>query len=276
MREAIADLHIHTVYSDGTLTPAEVVARAVANGVELLSICDHNAVEGSLATEPLARAAGLRFVRGVEIDSMFAGQDAHILCYGADFQHPELMHRIRDARHRLDDMSDRLLERMLADYPQLDAEEYAAMVFDSRLGGWKLLQYLMRKGVTHSLREGFPFYDRYGVTYASAGFRPAEEIVAAIHDAGGRAVLAHPGVTFGETKDGLYPTLEVAHNLGIDGIECFYPKHSPAFTEFLAAFCRERNLDITAGSDCHGAFGTADVGETRTPARTIRLTLRNS
>ena len=123
-------------------------------------------------------------------------------------------------------------------------------------------------GLTRALKDALPYYDRYGVTYEGAGFRPAEDVMRAIHAAGGRAVLAHPGVTFGETT---FIALEAAREMGIDGVECCYPKHSPELTKRLLDFCAEHGLWTTAGSDCHGAFGSADVGETRTPEEALRL-----
>lgn len=253
-----ADLHVHSIYSDGTYSPEEIVREAVQNEVGLLAVCDHNVIEGSLKTEPLARAAGIRFVRGVEIDSMLLGEDTHILCYGADFSNGPLLSAIRHARARLDWMSDELLNRMLPDYPQLSAEAYAAFPMDSALGGWKLLQYLYRAGVTDSLRGGFRFYDDYDVTYASAGFQSAAEIIARIHEANGLAVLAHPGVTF--SAESMDRGLAAALECGIDGIECYYPKHAPELRDALLKFCAAHALQITAGSDCHGAFSTAQVG----------------
>lgn len=262
-----ADLHVHSTDSDGTYSPEEIVRRAAEREVGLLAVCDHNRIEGSLKTEPLARAAGLRFLRGVEIDSMLLGVDAHILCYGADFSNAPLLSAIRHARARLDWMSDELLNRMLPDYPQLSAEAYAAFPMDSALGGWKLLQYLYRAGITASLRGGFRFYDEYDVTYASAGFQSAAEIIALIHAANGCAVLAHPGVTF--CKEAISRGLDAALGCGIDGVECYYPKHAPALQQSLLAFCRAHGLSVTAGSDCHGAFGSAQIGETQTPLYSI-------
>ena len=256
----LADLHVHSIYSDGTLSPAEIVSRAVRNGVGLLAVCDHNVIEGSLKTAPLARKAGIAFLPGVEIDSMLLGLDTHILCYGADFTDENLLEYIRHARARLDWMSDELCARMCKDYPQLSVDEYNARAHDTALGGWKLLQYLTAKGVTESLRGGFRYYDDYGVTYASAGFRDAREVISAIHAAGGCAILAHPGVTFLNDPVLIEKGLDAALTLGIDGVECCYPKHSPELTERLLAFCREHNLSATAGSDCHGAFGSADPG----------------
>ena len=81
-----ADLHIHSTVSDGTLAPEAVVRACLESGVGALSITDHNAVEGTLAGAPLARAAGLAYVCGVEIDTLWEGRDVHVLCYGADFE----------------------------------------------------------------------------------------------------------------------------------------------------------------------------------------------
>ena len=267
-----ADMHIHSVFSDGTLTPERIVQIARENGVELISVCDHNEVRGTLEAVRLALAAGLRYVTGVEIDAIFEGVDIHILCYGADLDDPGLLARIRHARAALDGMEDALLARLLPDYPQLDAAECAAFPYDSSRGGWKMLQYLQAKGVTADLKSGIPFYERYGVTYAGAGFDPAREVVAAIHAAGGRAVLAHPGVTFpSDDLRALEAKVEAALDLGLDGVECHYPRHSPGVTRRCVEICRRRGAIITAGSDCHGAFNHNEIGQTHTPASALKL-----
>jgi len=138
MKDMIVDLHIHSTFSDGTLTPAQIVAGAVRLGAGCIAVCDHNVIEGSLEAAPLARAAGLKFIPGVEIDSILSGVDAHILCYGADFSDAPLRALIRHARARLDEMSDVLLGRMLPDYPSLDYGEYLSLSHDPAQGGWKL------------------------------------------------------------------------------------------------------------------------------------------
>lgn len=268
----LADLHIHSIYSDGTLTPAQIVRIARESGAELISVCDHNVVEGTLEAAKLAPAAGLKCITGVEIDAIFEGADIHILCYGANLADPALLSRIRHARVALDGMSDALLSRMLPDCPQLSAEEYAAFRHAPSLGGWKMLQYLNAKGATASLKAGIALYERYGVTYAAAGFDPAEDVISAIHAAGGRAVLAHPGVVF-PTDDlrTFEARVEAAMDLGLDGVECHYPAHSPGETRRLVEICRRRGAMITAGSDCHGAFNRREIGETRTPVSALAL-----
>ena len=267
-----ADMHIHSVYSDGTYTPEEIVRIARASGVELISVCDHNEVRGTLETLPLAQAAGLKCVNGVEIDAIFEGVDIHILCYGARLDDPELLTRIRHARAKLDGMSTELLARMKPNYPQLDAEEFDAWVHDTSRGGWKMLQYLQAKGVTANLMSAMPLYEHYGVTYAAAGFDAAETVIRAIHGAGGRAVLAHPGVVFPtENLRSFASRVEAVMDLGLDGIECHYPRHSAGVARCCMDICRRRGAMITAGSDCHGAFNHNEIGQTRTPADALIL-----
>ena len=267
-----ADMHIHSIHSDSSLTPAAIVQTARASGVELISVCDHNQVRGTLEVMRLARAAGLKCVSGVEIDAIFEGIDIHILCYGARLDDPELLARIRHAREKLDGMSTDLLERMKPDYPQLDAQEYDSFVHDTARGGWKMLQYLPSKGVTPDMKSALPMYERYGVTYAAAGFDAAQDVIRAIHSAGGRAVLAHPGVVFPtENLRGFSARVESAMDLGLDGIECYYPRHSAGITRCCVDICARRGAMITAGSDCHGAFNHNEIGQTRTPIETLVL-----
>lgn len=269
---AFADLHIHSLYSDGSYSPEEIVRIARASNVELISICDHNQVQGTLECAPIARAAGLKYIPGVEIDAIHKGIDVHILCYGADLADEGLLGRIHHARWALDEMSTELLRRMTKDHPQLSMEDYEAFHHDSKKGGWKMLQYLCARGVTPDLKSGFPLYERYNVTYADAGFDSAEAIIAAIHAAGGRAVLAHPGVVFPTGRLTQFEDcLRSALDLGLDGVECYYVRHSAGITRSCLDICRQRGLLITAGSDCHGAFNRNEIGQTRTPAEQLAL-----
>ena len=267
-----ADMHIHSIYSDGTLTPAEIVRRAQDNGVGLIAVCDHNAVQGAIEAEALAKAAGIGYVLGVEIDAIFENTDVHILCYGADFENPALADCIHRTRRLLDEMSTELLRRMMRDYPQLSMDEYAALAHDTRQGGWKMLQYMKIKGITPNLKAGFGFYDRYGVGYDSAGFDSIEAVVRAIHAGGGRAVLAHPGVSFStEYLPEFEARVERAIDAGLDGVECHYVRHPAGIVRSLTAICERRDLMITAGSDCHGAFSHNEIGQTKTPISKLRL-----
>lgn len=267
-----ADLHIHSQYSDGTLSPEEIVRAARHAGASMISVCDHNVIEGTARVAPLAAAAGLRYLHGAEIDTIWDGIDVHILCYGADIAHPALRSVLRHARERLDTMSVDLLQRMAADYPALSLSEYEQMAHDPRLGGWKLLQYLVRKGATAKLKDGFAFYARYGVTYASAGFQDIESVAQAIHASGGRAVLAHPQVTFAtDSIRALEARVLGAMEMGLDGIECHHPSQDGGVSRYLRALCDAHGWMITAGSDCHGDFNGRRIACNQIDAGKLRL-----
>ncbi len=267
-----ADLHIHSTHSDSSLTPAEIVREARKNGVGLIAVTDHELTVGSVETEPLAREAGLGFLRAAETECLAEGRFHHLLAYGADFTEPALRDLLQDNRRKLDEMSVELVRRMAPEYPQLSLEDFHAYERDARLGGWKGLEYLLRKGVTAAIREGIPLYKQYDVSYEAAGFPPMEETVAAIHQSGGYAVLAHPWATVPHPHEETF--LQNVHALvdrGLDGVECYYPLHAPEITQMLLALCRDRDLIVTAGSDCHGSFGRSRIGQMDVPIEALRL-----
>ena len=106
------DLHIHTVYSDSTVTPAEAVRLAADTGVTLMAVCDHNVLTGSVEAQAEAKKAGIVCLTGVEVDCLFLGSDTHVLAYGCDFENAEFVKSVKHARWALDNMSEELLEKL--------------------------------------------------------------------------------------------------------------------------------------------------------------------
>lgn len=265
------DLHVHTTFSDGTMTPRQMVERARRLGVELLAIADHEVLEGSRAAGPLCREAGIRLLPAVELSCLRGQEYYHLLGYGVDLDNPELMALARRNRALMDGISERLVERMSTDYPQLSVGDYADYRYDASRGGWKGLGYLLDRGVTGALKEGLGFYGLYGASYQEAGFPEMAEVAGVIHRAGGRAVLAHPGEVIEAHGDAFEEILTQLLGEGIDGLECYYPTHTPQIQDICLRLCRERELLITTGSDCHGAFGHTDVGQMRMRIEQLEL-----
>ncbi len=256
------DLHIHTHFSDGSLSPAEVVEMAAQAGVGLMAVADHEGFEGSRAAAPLCEKAGIRMISAAELESTHEGVQYHVLCYGADTDNQPLVSLAARSRGLLDRMSEALIEKIALEDDRVSVADYSSFERDLALGGWKALDYLMKRGLTGSPREGMRLYERYGVTYERAGFPSLDDLIGVIHRAGGRAVLAHPGHSLrGLSDEDIH--LKVAALLvhGFDGIECYYPLHSAGLTKRLTGLCDQGALMITAGSDCHGAFGVTRVGE---------------
>lgn len=256
------DLHLHSYYSDGTMSPKELVQTAVASQVGLMAITDHNVLTAAEELEELSRAYGVAYLSGVELDSIDRGADIHILGYGFDCGNEAFNRFVRSNRDILDDISVRLIRDMEKDYENISLADFQAFSYDKGKGGWKALHYILEKGLSKNLREGFSIYNRYGITNDSGDYPPVSQVIRELHNAGGKAVLAHPGVTIKE-KDPVRFRRRLLQLLeqGFDGVECYYPTHTVEIRDICIEICREQGLLITTGSDCHGAFGYSQVGE---------------
>lgn len=267
-----ADLHIHSHYSDGTMAPAEILAAAEAGGLSLIALTDHNRLEGSRELRALCRGTGIRMVPAVELDSLDGGSNIHILGYGADLDDPAFCAFVRRSQACLERVSRTLIERMGCDWPGISLEEYGRFRYNRKKGGWKALHYLLGKGAAGNLKEAVGLYARYNCPMAVGGFPSVAAVCSAIHAAGGRAVLAHPGesLVYADIR-AFERELERFAGLGLDGVECHYPTHSPEVTRACVRLCDEGNLLITSGSDCHGGFGRTSVGGMKVTVGMLRL-----
>lgn len=266
------DLHVHTWYSDSSLSPRQVVEEAIRSRVGVFAVADHEGFEGSVQAGQLAKDAGLLCIPAAELECTWEGVQLHILSYGADPSDPRLMGLAARNREILDGMSDTLIQRMIPEHPKLSLEGFRAFSHDRSLGGWKGLHYLHSMGVTRTPKEGAHLYARYDVLYENAGFPDLSTLLDAIHGAGGKAVLAHPGYTLKALdEDEMEHRVRELIDWGLDGLECYYPLHEDKMTHSFRSLCLEKDLLITAGSDCHGSFGRTRVGEMDITLDQIRL-----
>ncbi len=268
-----ADLHIHTDASDGTYSPETVLRLAAQNGVKLLSVCDHERLQGSKKALALAVGFHVRVIAGVEIDALWQGHDLHILGLDIDTENAALCDLVHKSRAALEGMSDVLLDKMAADGYPVSAAEFHMFAAPVGLGGWPALHYLEHKGVCASWQAAKAFYAKYHVRYEDAPFFPLGEVCAAIRGAGGCAILAHPGATKGFAagpQDGFEDALRLLVDEGVQGLECHYPTHGEELTAYYRSLCDKYGLYISAGSDCHGEESHA-VGCLQTPISALRL-----
>lgn len=271
------DLHIHSTCSDGTMTPEEICERAAARGVRLIAVCDHDCIDALPQLETAAPKAGLRWIRGVELDCAFENRVYHVLGYGYDADSPAFSRLVRENRQRLDDMSIQLLKRMEPETERVSLAQFLRYQNDPRRGGWAALNYFLDKQIASGFDEVMLLYGKYGCSYAKAGFVSLEKGCAAIHAAGGKAVLAHPGYSIKGDRYQYRAALRRMLSCGLDGVECYYPLHTPWQEEDALDFCRSHGLLITGGSDCHGDFqktyegGILDIGVCGTLWEQIRL-----
>lgn len=256
----LVDLHIHTYYSDGTMSPKEVVEDAKRKNLGIIAITDHDVLDSYEELKVEAEKAGIIAIRGVEIDSIFEGHLVHLLAYKFE-DNEKLFKLINHAKEQLLETSIELIRRMENDYESISLEDYNSYEYERRKGGWKGIHYLHDRKITEGLFDGVKFYGKYDCGHEKFAFPSVGEVCNTVHDANGYVVLAHPCNYYSnKNKEEILEKLEILKSLGIDGVECYYPANSDLMTNTCLEFCKDNNLIITAGSDGHGDFGAVSKG----------------
>lgn len=257
------DLQSHSRYSDGALAPAEVVVAATAAGVELLSLTDHDTVDGVREAADAASEMGTRLVTGVEISALdLTSADLHILGYLVDPRDPVLLERLEgyraDRERRTDAMAGALRELGF----ELDERPLESRIAAGKPIGRPHIAQAVTSHPANAERlaaEGIEEPSAFLVAYlieGRPGFRQREtptvpEAIGTIHDAGGVAVWAHPFWDVPDPEEVL-AAIDRFREHGLDGVECFYLTHTAEQTELLVQRCDELGLLSTGSSDFHG------------------------
>jgi predicted metal-dependent phosphoesterase TrpH len=243
------DLHTHTVASDGTYTPAELVREAVRRGVRVLAVTDHDSIDAVGPASLAAREHPLEIVPGIEINTDGPGGEIHVLGYFLDHEAEWLRDLLRDFRTERAARVHRIADRLAELGHPIDAEEVFALVQEGSAGRPHIAQVMVRRGYVGTVREAFDRFLGAGKP-AYVGHRKVlpPEACEIIRRAGGLAVVAHPG--FHEDPERMIRGLAATGLL--DGVECYYAEHSPEQTTQLLGLCRELGLVATGGSDFHG------------------------
>jgi len=256
-----ADLHLHTHFSDGTWTPAELVQQAARHGFSAISLTDHDTVEGC---EPMAHscaATGIEFIPGAELTAEQGGIEIHILAYFIDIHNERLLAGIA----RFQAVRQSRIREMVARLNRLEVPLKSEAVFalaNCRAPGRPhVARALVEAGLCPSLDEAFErFLKKNRPAWVPKFKMSAADAIELIHQAGGLAVMAHPGLN---RSDQVIPPMVKA---GMDGIECFHSKHSASTAEHYIALAQRHRLLITGGSDCHGLNkGKPLIGNVKLP-----------
>ena len=242
-----ADLHLHTFFSDGTFTPEELVERASKLGFAAIALTDHDTVEGCERAATACAAAQMEFISGTELTAEHEDTEVHILAYFVDTQNQVLLTRIAGfqsvRQNRIREMVAALNKLGIP----LKAESVFALANCKSPGRPHVARALVKEKLIGNLDEAFERYLKKGrPAWVPKTKMSALESIELIHQAGGLAVMAHPGLN---RTDEIIPDLVAA---GLDGIECFHTKHSTTMAERYLEIADKFHLLVTGGSDCHG------------------------
>lgn len=242
-----ADLHLHTHFSDGTYTPIELAAQAKFHGLAAVALTDHDTVEGCTPMALACKNEGIEFISGTELTAEVEGNEIHLIGYLIDTSHPRLLSETAKFQTVRQERIREMVARLNRLNIPLQAETVFALASCQSPGRPHVGRALVQAGYCVTLDEAFErFLKKHRPAWVPKCKISAQSAIELIHDAGGAAVLAHPGLN---RNDDVIPELVAA---GLDGLECYHSKHNPAACEHYVQLAQQHELLVTGGSDCHG------------------------
>jgi predicted metal-dependent phosphoesterase TrpH len=249
------DLHAHTVYSDGTFTPAESVSLALERELTTLAITDHDSTEGLPEAFRAADGTALEMVPGTEFSTVWDGQGVHVLAYWPDLEHEEFQTELRRLREDRFTRGERMVGRLRdLGYP-VTFERVSEIAGGGAIGRPHVARALVEAGVIAETDEAFTpeLIGSGGRAYIEKHALDPLAALALIKRAGAVAVIAHPGLW----REGLGVRDELIEELaanGLDGIEAAHTDHTPEMESRYREMARRLDLVATGSSDCHGTL----------------------
>lgn len=263
------DLHTHSAFSDGTMSPTAIVAEAAELGLAGIALTDHDTTIGWDEARVAAKAHGIDFVPGVEITTKYDGVSVHLLAYGIDPEHTELFAELARVQQSRVTRAEEMVDRLSADYDIewqhiLDGASEASTIGRPHIADALIARgHFADRGAAFEaiLHPGSPYYVR---TYAIN----TVDAIALVAAAGGVSVLAHPAAT---RQRGPAPLDRVAlmHSAGLWGIELDHPENRPEWIPALRDHALQLGLEITGSSDYHGTGKINQLGERNSPAALV-------
>ena len=250
----LADLHLHTTESDGTLTPTQLVQAAQRIGLSAIAITDHDTT-GGIEEAQSAAPPGLQVIPGIELStSTDAGDEVHIVGLWIDPHYAPLQRKLATLRKERVSRVDTMLKRLQSLGIALRHEDVLQFDHEDVLSRSHIAAALVKKGVVKTKQEAFDTYIGQGrPAYVKREKLTLEEAVGLILGSGGVPILAHPGLL----KDlSILPRLIQA---GLVGMEVIHHSHSAEQTDYFSQMAKDHALLPSGGSDCHGPGGKDEL-----------------
>ena len=247
----MVDLHTHTSASDGQYSPVQVVCKAKKAGITCLAITDHDTISGLQEAQGAGKEYGITVVRGIELGAK-ENRHLHIVGLGFCDNAIELQTLCNKLRQSRDERKYRIVDFLREKGIDVSLDEVTELAGGEVIARPHFAQVMLRHGYVSSIREAFDRYldtDEYQKIERYKA--PAAECIEVIHQGGGKAILAHP-YQLGMTDDALEQQIAQLQDVGLDGIECYYPQHTPEMTRRYLEFAQKYDLYVSGGSDFHG------------------------
>jgi len=242
------DLHIHSNYSDGDLSPIQILQIAKEKQLKGVSITDHDSVEayGEKVFEE-ARKLEVELIIGVEISSIHLDENVHVLGYGFDLANSSFHEFLQEVRKRRRERNERILEKLQDKGIDITKQEIKSSFPIASIGRMHIAKVMKQKGYVKTVKEAFDNYLKdKGPCYVKGEKFTTTEVIEIIKKAKGKAILAHPHLLRSSR------ILKELEKLPFDGVEVYYGVKPLKEEEKFLRMAKERNWLITGGSDFHG------------------------
>lgn len=250
----IVDLHLHTTYSDGLLTPDEIVDLAVKRGLDGIAITDHDNI---LGIEPAIKRSKLYedffVIPGIEFSCVYMDEEVHLLGYFFNYKSSDIIDLIEFLKKSRIERGIKMIEKLKENGVKIELEDIEKYMKKGAIGRPHIGRILIEKKYVKSMQEAFELYLNKGRPgYVERYKLKVADVINMIHKENGIVVIAHPGLI--KNKQIIYDCIE----MGIDGIEAIHSKHTKKNMLNLIEMAQSSNLIITGGSDCHGKLIDGD------------------
>lgn len=266
------DLHCHTNFSDGSLSPAALLDLALNTGVRVLAITDHDTIQAYGAIREKAYEHGVVLFCGVEMSTHLEGceRSVHLLGYFPGEPSEAFSQWLLNLQQGRVKRNAELLARLQQLGLDIEWDEVRALA-QRQVGRPHFAQVLLRKGYVDTLKEAFVRYlGEGGLAWVERDEPSLPSTIERVHTAGGMASLAHP-VRVSRNRESIEQVVADHASRGLEALECFHSEHSAEETEYMLSLAEKYRLHVTGGSDFHGAtkpevhLGTGRSGNVRVP-----------
>lgn len=254
----LIDLHTHSTFSDGALSPSELIDLAKKSNIGTLSLTDHDTLAGVYEVQKYGLLHGIEVIPGIEMSAVHENTTMHMLGYGVNSDNLPLNDIIEKVQQSRKERNLEIIKKLRNMGKDINTEELPKKN-NQQIGRPHIASLLVHKGYAKNIDEAFRRYLRDGgPAYVEGHKLSAAETITTITRAGGLAVLAHPAKIDLSVKK-LKQLIADLTGLGLTGIEVYYPRHSIKDIKKLKKLALDNNLLVTGGSDFHGLGGHGDI-----------------
>ena len=256
-----ADLHLHTVFSDGTYLPQDLILEARRNDLSAIAVADHDTVDGLESTIEAGNKEAVEVIPAIELTAEYETIEIHILGYFLDYRNKGLIERLDVLKKNRIERIYKIADKLNAIGVKLDVQEVFKLGSRGTVGRLHIARAMVKQGLVNSIYEAFAKYIGDKCPAYVCGFRfSPQEAINLIKEVRGIPVLAHP---YTISCDELIPEFI---DYGLMGLEVYYPEHTQSMINFYLNLAQKYHLLITGGSDCHGdAKPQVKIGSVKLP-----------